>query len=151
MVTGSIVGETFATSKLPPKPGLGKGKGLMTSHDPITEKHPFLFREDLRYTLKQLPSIIKDNDYEDLGNHTFEAMGETGLFILPQVCLSVPFFCFVLLLSRSNLHFLFLQGVIMMKDLMDRCAPHKTVMSHLKEKVEARKTELRELMAWKEV
>ena len=66
----------------------------MTSHDPVTEKHPFLLREDSRYTLKQLPSIIKDDDYEDLGNHTSEAMGETGLFILPQVCLSVPFFLF---------------------------------------------------------
>ena len=39
----------------------------------------------------------------------------------------------------------------MMKDLMDRYASHETVMSHLREKVEARKTELRELMAWKEV
>lgn len=39
----------------------------------------------------------------------------------------------------------------MMKGLMDHCASHKTVMSHLREKVEARKMELRELMAWKEV
>lgn len=148
---GSIAGETPATSKLPPKPGLGKGKGLMTSHYPVTEKHPVLLCEDSGYTLKQLSSIIKDDDYEDLGNHTSEAMGETGLFILPQVCLFVPFFCSILLLSRSNLRFWFLQGAIMMKGLMNRCASHKTVMSHLREKVEARKTELRELMAWKEV
>ena len=105
MVTGSIVGDTPATSKLPPKPGLGKGKGLMMSHDPIIEKHPVLLREKSGYTLKQLSSIIKDDDYEDLRNHTSEAIGEMGLFILAQVCLSVPFFCSVLLLSRSNLCF----------------------------------------------
>ena len=39
----------------------------------------------------------------------------------------------------------------MMKGLMDHCVPHKTVISHLKEKVEARESEIRELMAWKEV
>ena len=105
MVTGSIVGETPTTSKLPLKPGIGKGKGLMTSHDPVTEKHPVLLREDSGYMLKQLSSIIKDDDYEDLGNHTSEAMGETGLFILAQVCLFVPFFYSVLLLSHSNLRF----------------------------------------------
>lgn len=30
VATGSIVGEIPNASKLPPKPGLGKGKGLMT-------------------------------------------------------------------------------------------------------------------------
>ena len=30
-----IVGETFATSKLPLKPGLGKGKGLMKGQVPV--------------------------------------------------------------------------------------------------------------------
>ena len=39
----------------------------------------------------------------------------------------------------------------MMKGLMDCCASHETVVGHLREKVEARETELRELMAWKEV
>ena len=39
----------------------------------------------------------------------------------------------------------------MMKGLMDCCVSHKTVMSYLKEKVEARETELWELTAWKEV
>ena len=39
----------------------------------------------------------------------------------------------------------------MMKGLMDCCASHETVVGHLREKVEARETELQELMAWKEV
>ena len=46
-----------------------------------------------------LSSIIKDEDYEDLGNHATEAMGESGLFGLAQVHNrppSIPFFhhCF---------------------------------------------------------
>ena len=32
-----------------------------------------------------LSSIIKDDDYEDLGNHATKAMGEMGLFGLAQV------------------------------------------------------------------
>ena len=39
----------------------------------------------------------------------------------------------------------------MMKGLMDSCASHEIVISRLREKVEARVTELRELTAWKEV
>ena len=97
MVTGSIVSETPTTSKLPPKPGLRKGKGLMTSHDPVTEKHLILLREDLGYTLKQLSSIIKDDDYKDLGNHTSKAMGETGLLFWHRYAylslFSVPSYC----------------------------------------------------------
>lgn len=39
----------------------------------------------------------------------------------------------------------------MMKGLMDCYASHETMMSHLREKVEAREMELRELTTWKEV
>jgi len=91
VVTGSTVGETPASSKLPPKPGRGKGKGLMKGANPITEKRLVLLREDSGYAFKQLSSSIKDDDYKDLGNHATKAMGETGLFTLTQVCLSVPF------------------------------------------------------------
>ena len=91
VVTEPTVGEIATTNMLPPKLGPGKGKGLMTGTDPITEKRPVLLREDSRYTLKQLLSIIQDDDYEDLGNHATEAMRETGLFNLVQVCLSIPF------------------------------------------------------------
>ena len=77
VVMGPIVGETPDTSKLPPKLGLGRGKGLMTGADPVVEKCPVLLFEDSGYALKQLSSIIKDNDdYEDLGNHATKAMGE---------------------------------------------------------------------------
>ena len=34
---------------------------------------------------------------------------------------------------------------------MDRCASHETMLGHLREKVEAKETEIRELMAWKKV
>ena len=61
---------------------------------------PPLLREDSQYAIGQLSSIIKDDDYEDLGNHATEAMGEIGLFSLAQVCncrfsllfLSYPYF-----------------------------------------------------------
>ena len=39
----------------------------------------------------------------------------------------------------------------MMKGLMDHCASYETVLGHLREKVEVREKELRELTAWKEV
>ena len=67
--------------KLPP----WIGKGLMTGKGPGTEKRPVLLREDPQYALKQLLSILKDDDYEDLGNHSTKAMGEMGLFSLAQV------------------------------------------------------------------
>ena len=82
VVTEPTVGETATTSKLPPKPGSGKGKDLMTSADSVIKKRPVLLREDSGYALKQLSSIIQDDDYKDLGNHATEAMGETGLFSL---------------------------------------------------------------------
>ena len=84
-VTGSVVGETLTTSKLPSKPGPGKGKGLMVGEGPITKKPPVLLCEDSQYTLKQISLIIKAEDYEDLGNHAPKAMGEKGLFSLAQV------------------------------------------------------------------
>ena len=91
---GSIVGEIPDASKFPSKLGPGKGKGLIMGQVPIAKKCPILLREDSQYALKQLSSIIKENDYDDLGNHATKAMGETGLFNLAQVCLSIPFFLF---------------------------------------------------------
>ena len=91
---GSVVGETLATNKLPPKLGLGKGKGLMKGVVPVTKKCPVLLREDSGYALKQLSSIIKDDNYKDFGNHATKAIGETGLFNLAQVCLSITFHLF---------------------------------------------------------
>ena len=80
-----MVGETPATSKLPPKPGLGKGKGLMVSKGPFTKKPPYPPPRGLQYALKKISPIIKDEDYEDLDSHATEAIGKTSLFSLAQV------------------------------------------------------------------
>ena len=64
-----------------------KGKGLMTGSNPFIEKSPVLLREDSKYASEQLSSIITVDDYEDLSNHTTEAMGERGLFCIALVTL----------------------------------------------------------------
>ena len=48
-------------------------------------KPPVLLREDPKYALGKISSIIGSEDYEDLGNHSMEAMGKTGLFSIAQV------------------------------------------------------------------
>ena len=75
----------------------------MKGPDPVTEKCPILLLEDLGYALKQLSSIIKDDDYEGLGNHTTGAVGETGIFSLAQVCSSITFFSVPSYCCCSNL------------------------------------------------
>ena len=61
------------------------GKGLMVPPLGSQKKPPILLREDPKYTLGKLSSIIGSEDYKDLGNHSTEAMGETGLFSIAQV------------------------------------------------------------------
>ena len=63
----------------------GAGKGLMKASSTNQEKPPVLLREDSKYALEQISSIISTEDYEDLGNHSTEAMGELGLFAVAQV------------------------------------------------------------------
>ena len=63
----------------------GGGKGLMVPPPDSQKKPPVLLREDPKYALEKLSSIIGSEDYEDLGNHSTEAMGETGLFSIAQV------------------------------------------------------------------
>ena len=58
----------------------GGGKGLMIPPPGSQKKPPVLLREDPKYALEKLSSIIGNEDYEDLGNRSTEAMGETGLF-----------------------------------------------------------------------
>ena len=120
VVTGSTVGETPLTIQLPHSPRPGKGKGLMMDHGLVSLKHTVLLHKDLYYANGQLSSIIKADDYEDLGNHATEATGEMGLFSLSQVCIH-PYFFPVTFLSLFLMMFQFLQGVLMMKGLMDRC------------------------------
>ena len=81
----------------------------MTSSVLVTEKPPVLLREDSKYALEQLSSIITADDYEDLSNHATETMGETGFFSIAQVTTSIHFlflFFFLqlaLLLTLSSL------------------------------------------------
>ena len=63
----------------------GFGKGLMKAPSTNQEKPPPLLRDDSKFALEKLSSIISSEDYEDLGNHSTEAMGETGLFAAAQV------------------------------------------------------------------
>ena len=53
----------------------GASKGLMIALPDSQKKPPVLLREDPKYALKKLSSIITSEDYEDLGNHSTEAMG----------------------------------------------------------------------------
>ena len=58
----------------------GACKGFMKAPSTGREKQPVLFHEDSKYALEQFSSIITLEDYEDLGNHSTEVIGETGLF-----------------------------------------------------------------------
>ena len=60
-------------------------KGLMKGLSTTQEKPPVLLKEDSKYTLEKLSSILTYEDYEDLSNHATEAMGESGLFCVAQV------------------------------------------------------------------
>ena len=63
----------------------GGGKGLMVPPPSSQKKPSVLLREDPKYALEKLSSIIGSVDYEDLGNHLMKAIGETGLFSIAQV------------------------------------------------------------------
>ena len=65
----------------------GSGKGLMKAPSISQEKPPPLLRDDSKHALEKPSSIITSEDYEDLGNHSMEAMRETGLFAIAQVIL----------------------------------------------------------------
>ena len=91
----------------PAKPG--SGKGLMVPPPSSQKKPPVLLREDPKYALGKISSIIGSEDYEDLGNHSTEAMGEMGLFSIAQVRVRrYSFIYFLLLLSffLTKLHFI---------------------------------------------
>ena len=74
-----------AATQVPPPLYHGVGKGFMTTKGPILKKRPPLLREDPKHAIRLLSSIIKDDDYEDLGSHATKAMGESSLFGLAQV------------------------------------------------------------------
>ena len=72
-----------AKTVTPAKPG--SGKGLMKAPSTSQEKPPPLLRDDSKFSLEKLSSIISSEDYKDLGNHSTKAMGEMGLFTVAQV------------------------------------------------------------------
>ena len=58
----------------------GAGKGFIKALSTIPKKPPVLLHEDSKHALEQISSIISAEDYKDLGNHSTETMGESGLF-----------------------------------------------------------------------
>ena len=66
-------------------------KGFMKASSNILKKPPVLLCEDSKHAFKQISSIISTEDYEDLGNHSTKAMGESGLFAVAQVIRPVTF------------------------------------------------------------
>ena len=106
-----VVGLEAETRKTAITLGHGKGKGFMKGPTPVAEKPLVLLREDSKYALEKLSSIITSNGYKDLSNYAIEAMGKIGLFCIAQVtCLSsslflsfsLPCFNFVLLLGNVD-------------------------------------------------
>ena len=123
----------------------------MTSHFLITEKPPVLFRKDSQYAQEQLSSIITAGDYEDLSNHTTEAMGKTGLFSIAQVTVSISFL-FLFLSSTCLVTKLFcFQAMLMMKGLMGRCLNHEMALDCVRAKAQLVEADLGELKAWRTV
>ena len=83
----------------------GVGKGLMKAPSTTQDKPPVLIHEDSKHALEQLSSIISSEDYEDLSNHSTEAMGETGLFVIAQVIIPVNFMFVLPVSSHLNSFF----------------------------------------------
>ncbi|KAK9992974.1 hypothetical protein SO802_022677 [Lithocarpus litseifolius] len=90
----------------------GRGKGFIKDPAFVTENPPVLLREDSKYMLEKLSSIITSDDYEELSNHATEAMGETRLFSIAQ-------------------------AMLMMKGLMVHYLNHKTALNRIRVKEEA--------------
>ena len=78
----------------------GASKGFMKAPSNIPEKPLILLHEDSKHALEQISSIISAEDYEDLGNHSMEAMGETDLFVIAQVTRPVTFVSVILILTN---------------------------------------------------
>ena len=85
VLTEPVIGLMAEGTKTVTPAKHGGGKGLMVPPPGSQKKSPVLLREDPKYALGKLSSIIGNEDYEDLGNHSTEAMGETGFFSIAQV------------------------------------------------------------------
>ena len=80
----------------------GVGKGLMKGPSSSQKKPPILLREDPKYALEMLTSIMTTENYEDLSNHSIEAIRETRLFNIAQVILFVHSPSVLTFLFKSN-------------------------------------------------
>ena len=144
-----VVGLMAEGAKIVTPAKHGAGKGTMEARSTNQEKPPLLLREDSKYALEQLSSIITSEDYEDLGNHSMEAMGETGLFAIVQVILLIYFpSVFAIWLSILTPFFMF-QAMIMMKGPMGRCLTHETALGRVRAKAELTEDEMNQLQNWK--
>ena len=95
----------------------GSGKDLMIPPSSSQKKPPVLLREDPKYALEKLSLIIGNEDYEDLGNHSTEAMGKTGLFSIAQVRVHHNLtHRHIICLNLTPFH---LQAMLMTKGLME--------------------------------
>ena len=125
----------------------GAQKGLIKSLSTTQEKPPVLVKEDSKYALEKLSSILTSNDYEDLSNHVTEAMGESGLFYVAQVWHVRPYpFCSILLPPSLTIYF---QAMVMMKGLMGLCLNHETALDRIKKRANETEDKLSGLKAWK--
>ena len=122
----------------------GSGKGLMKAPSTSQEKPPPLLRDYSKFILEKLSSIISSEDYEDLGNHSTEAMGETGLFAVAQVMFVRRFTPVHSTLFLSNTLSLF-QSLVMMKGLMDWCLNREAALERVRAKAEQMEDELSQL------
>ena len=120
----------------------GASKGLMIAPPGSQKKPPVLLREDPKFALKKLSSIITSEDYEDLGNHSTEAIGEMGLFSIAQV-ISVVFSSVHALCLK--LIFTLFQAMLMMKGMIGWCLNHETTLGRVHEKARLADDELIEL------
>ena len=114
------------------------------------KKPPVLLREDLKYALGKISSIIGSEDYEDIGNHSTEAMGETGLFS-PQVRVRRYSFIYYSSLLSFFLTPFCRQAMLMTKGLMDRALHQETALERVRERARLAGEELLELKSWKVV
>ena len=125
----------------------GGGKGLMIPPLGNQKKPPILLREDPKYALEKLSSIIGNEDYEDLVNHSTEAMRETGLFSIAQVRVRHTFAREYILCL--NLTPFLLQAMLMTKGLMERSLHHEMALGRVREKAKLAEEEMFELRNWK--
>ena len=121
----------------------GGGKGLMIPPSSSKKKPPVLLREDPKYALEKLSSIISNKDYEDLENHSTEAMREMDLFSIAQVRVRHVFAReYIFCLNLTPFH---LQAMLMKKGLMERSLHQETALGRVREKAKPAKEELLEL------